>query len=370
MSGGAGRELEGVVAQHLAHVVGGQLGETLDVVGGLGHALDVGPVRTEHGAVDADVLGGVGGALLLFWLLNFLVDRFKESTAERVKPYAYVLPAALAIIVFLVYPAIRTIILSFANSTSTQWVGLKNYTDLLGQRDFRITLINTLLWIAIAPAFVVILGLLVATFANRLATTGERLSKTIIFLPMAISGVASAAIWRFVYEVRPKGTTQIGLQNAIWTALGFNPVAWLQESTGRLNSFFLMIILIWAQTGFAMVLLSAAIKGVPEETLEAARIDGANERQTFFRVVVPQIWGTVVTVFITVLIGVMKIFDVVYVMTGGNFNTNVVAVRFFQELITNGNAGRAAAIVVMLMIAIIPIMVYQVRQYRSQEASR
>ena len=131
-----------------------------------------------------------------------------------------------------------------------------------------------------------------------------------------------------------------------------------------------MIILIWGQAGFAMVLLSAAIKGVPEETLEAARIDGANERQIFFRVVVPQIWGTVVTVFITVLIGVMKIFDVVYVMTGGNFNTNVIAVRFINELITNGNAGRAAAIVVMLMIAVIPIMVYQVRNFRAQEAAR
>jgi alpha-glucoside transport system permease protein len=131
-----------------------------------------------------------------------------------------------------------------------------------------------------------------------------------------------------------------------------------------------MIILVWGQTGFAMVLLSAAIKGVPEDTLEAARIDGANERQTFFRVVVPQIWGTVITVFITVLIGVMKIFDVVYVMTGGNFNTNVIAVSFFNQLITNGDAGKAAAIVVMLMIAVIPVMIYQVRHFRAEEASR
>jgi alpha-glucoside transport system permease protein len=195
-------------------------------------------------------------------------------------------------------------------------------------------------------------------------------SKTLIFLPMAISGVAMAAIWRFVYEVRPEGTTQIGLQNAVWTGLGGNPVAWLQEDTFKLNTLFLMIILIWGQTGFAMVLLSAAIKGVPEDTLEAARIDGANERQAFFRVIVPQIWGTIVTVFITVLIGVMKIFDVVYVMTGGNFNTNVIAVRFFNELITNGDAGKAAAIVVMLMIAVIPVMIYQVRNFRAEEASR
>ncbi len=316
------------------------------------------------------VLAGVGGGLALFWVLNFLVDRLPRRTAERVKPYAYILPAYAAISLFLIYPAIRTIIVSFANAQSTAWVGLQNYTDLLSQGEFRDTLFNTLLWIIIAPTLVVVLGLLVAVLADRLSGRGEKLAKTLVFLPMAISGVASAAIWRFVYEVRPEGTPQIGLQNAIVTALGFDPVSWLQEDTAKLNTLLLMVILVWAQVGFAMVLLSAAIKGVPDETLEAARIDGANERQAFFRIVVPQIWGTVITVFITVLIGVMKIFDVVYVMTGGNFNTNVVAVRFFQELIINGNQGRASAIVVMLMLAIVPIMIYQVRHYRAEEAAR
>ena len=316
------------------------------------------------------IVSGVGGALVLFWVLNFIAERLPGSWEDRVKPYLYIAPALAAIGIFLVYPAIRTIILSFANATSTRWVGLRNYTDLLGQRDFQITLFNTLLWIAIVPALVVALGLGVAVLADKLQARGEKLTKTIIFLPMAISGVAAAAIWRFVYEVRPAGTTQIGLQNAIWTALGFDPVPWLQVDTFKLNTFLLMIILVWGQVGFGMVLLSAAIKGVPDETLEAARIDGANERQTFFRVVVPQIWGTIVTVFITVLIGVMKIFDVVYVTTGGNFNTNVIAVRFINELITNGNAGRAAAIVVMLMIAVVPIMIYQVRHFRAEEAAR
>jgi alpha-glucoside transport system permease protein len=145
---------------------------------------------------------------------------------------------------------------------------------------------------------------------------------------------------------------------------------WLQEDTFRLNSFLLMVILIWAQVGFSMVLLSAAVKGVPVETLEAARIDGANERQAFFKVVVPQIWPTVITVFITVTIGVMKVFDIVYVMTNGNFNTNVIAVDFYNQLFTNGNAGYASAIVVMLMLAVIPIMIYQVRHFRAQEAGR
>ena len=154
------------------------------------------------------------------------------------------------------------------------------------------------------------------------------------------------------------------------TAAGGEPVAWLQQDQWHLNSFLLMIILIWGQVGFAMVLLSAAVKSVPDETLEAARIDGANERQVFFRVIVPQIWATVITVFITVLIAVMKIFDVVYVMTNGNFNTNVLATEFFNQLFTNFNNGFAAAIVVLLMLAVIPVMVFQVRQFRLQEANR
>jgi alpha-glucoside transport system permease protein len=282
----------------------------------------------------------------------------------------FILPAVAAISLFLIYPAVRTVILSFANAQSTAWVGLENYTDLLGSNDFRLTLVNTLLWIAVVPAFTVAFGLGVAVLADRLRPQSEKLAKSIIFLPMAISGVGQATIWRFIYETRPEGEPQIGLQNAIVTALGFDPVAWLQLDTFKINSFLLMIILIWAQVGFAMVLLSAAVKGVPEETLEAARIDGANERHVFFRVIVPQIWATVITVFITVLIGVMKIFDVVYVMTNGNFNTDVIAVRFFNELFRNGDNGRAAAIVVMLMIAVLPVIVYQVRQFRQEEAAR
>jgi alpha-glucoside transport system permease protein len=316
------------------------------------------------------VVVGVGVALVLYWVLNLIAERLPGPWENRVKPYLYLLPAILVIGLFLIYPALQTIQYSFANATSTKYVGFKNYTTLLGQSDFQITLVNTLLWIAIAPAFVVALGLGVAVLADRLSARGEKTAKSIIFLPMAISGVAAAAIWRFIYEVRPEGEPQIGLQNAIVTKLGSDPIAWLQENTFKLNTFLLMIILIWMQVGFAMVLLSAAIKGVPDDTLEAARIDGANERQTFFRVVVPQIWGTIVTVFITVLIGVMKIFDIVYVMTHGSFDTNVVAVRFIDELITNGDAGKAAAIVVMLMIAVIPVMIYQVRHFRAEEAMR
>jgi alpha-glucoside transport system permease protein len=316
------------------------------------------------------IIGGVGAALLLYWALNKLVEVLPSKWEERLKPWVFIGPAVAAIGLFLVYPAIRTFILSFANARSTAWVGFENYSDLLGSEAFRQTLYNTLLWIAVVPAVTVALGLGVAVLADRLGPQSEKLSKSIIFLPMAISGVGQATIWRFIYEARPEGEPQIGLQNAVWTALGFDPVAWLQVDTLHFNSFLLMIILIWAQVGFSMVLLSAAVKGVPVDTLEAARIDGANERQIFFRVIVPQIWATVITVFITVLISVMKIFDVVYVMTNGNFNTDVIAVNFFNELFRNGNNGRASAIVVMLMIAVLPVIIYQVRHFRAEEAAR
>ncbi len=316
------------------------------------------------------IIGGVGGALILYYVLNKIAEFLPGPWEDRIKPYFYILPAIAAIALFLIYPAFQTIVYSFANRDSTAWVGLANYSELLQSPGFRQTLLNTLLWIAIVPAATVALGLGIAVLADRLKPRGEKVVKTLIFMPMAISMVGASTIWRFIYEARPAGQPQIGLQNAIVTAAGFDPIVWLQQETLRLNSFWLMIILIWAQVGFSMVLLSAAVKGVPTDTLEAARIDGANERQTFFRVVVPQIWPTVVTVFITVTIGVMKVFDIVYVMTNGNFNTNVIALDFYNQLFTNGNAGYAAAIVVMLMIAVLPIMVYQVRQFRAQEAAR
>ena len=248
-------------------------------------------------------------------------------------------------------------------------MGLENYTELLSSKPFQQTLFNTLLWILIVPAVTVVVGLMVAVLADRLKPGAEKLSKTLIFLPMAIAMVSAATIWGFIYDAAPAGQPQIGLLNAIWTSFGGDPIAWLQQSNFHLNSILLMVVLLWAQVGFAMVLLSAAVKGVPADTLEAARIDGATERQTFFQVVVPQIKGTIITVFVTVTIAVMKIFDIVYVMTNGNFNTNVLGNEFYNQLNTNFNNGAAAAIVVMLMIAVIPVMIYQVRHFRAEEAA-
>jgi alpha-glucoside transport system permease protein len=215
-----------------------------------------------------------------------------------------------------------------------------------------------------------VLGLLIASLADRLRPRGEKAAKTLIFLPLAIGAVSAGAIWRFVYATNPPTQNQVGLLNGIVTGLGGEPVTWLQISDFRFNSLLLMVMLLWMQAGFAMVLLSAAIKGVPTETLEAARLDGAGEGAIFFRIVIPQIRTTLITVFITVLIGVLKTFDIVYVMTNGNFNTNVIAVDFFNQLFTNNNAGYAAAIVVMLLIIMIPVLVFQIRQFRAEEAAR
>lgn len=316
------------------------------------------------------VVAGVGGAMVLYWALNKVVERLPGKTEERVKPWVFIGPAVILVALILVYPAMRTILLSFANSGSTAYVGFANYTKLLANGEFQQVLINTLLWMIIVPTVAVAVGLAIAVLSDRMTPRGEKLSKTLIFMPMAISLVGASAVWRLIYDVQPTGQEQTGLLNALVTGFGAAPQAWIQFSQAHLNSLLLMVILIWLQTGFAMVLLSAAIKGVPEDTIEAGRIDGASEVTIFFRIVVPQIWPTVITVFVTVLLTTMKVFDIVNVMTGGNYNTDVIANRFYSELFTNGNAGNAGAIVVILMIAIIPFMVYQVRQFRKQEAER
>ena len=314
------------------------------------------------------IVAGVGGAVALFWALNALVERLSPTWEQRLKPYVFIGPAMVAVTIFLVYPAVRTILVSFYGPRSEEFVGVDNYVTLATDPSLRGALINNVLWILVVPTISVIIGLLVAVLADRLKPRWENISKSIIFLPMAISFVGASTIWLFVYAWRPGGTAQIGLLNAIWTALGGQPQSWLQISTARFNSFLLMVILIWLQAGFAMVLLSAAIKNVPDETIEAARIDGAREVQIFWRVVVPQIASTIVVVLTTIVILVLKVFDIVYVMTGGNFNTDVVANRFVTELFNFREFGRAATIVVVLMIATIPIMIFNIRQFRAQES--
>jgi alpha-glucoside transport system permease protein len=316
------------------------------------------------------VIAGVGAALVLYWILNKLAELLPGRWEDRLKPYLYILPAIAAIALYIIYPAVQTVIYSFANAESTSFVGFRNYQDLFKSHDFRDTLIVTLVWLIVAPLAAVCLGLLVASLVDRLGSSAEKTAKTVVFFPMAISAVGAATVWRFIYAFAPPGQPQVGLQNGIVTSFGHDPVAWLEQRTAFLNTFLLIIMFLWLQVGFSMVLLSSAIKGVPVDTIEAARMDGATDLQSFRRIVFPQIMPTVVTVYITVLIGVLKLFDIVYAMTNGSFNTNVLATQFYNELATNFNSGHAAAIVVILVILVVPVMWFQVRQFRIQEANR
>ncbi|WP_022923300.1 ABC transporter permease subunit [Serinicoccus marinus] len=317
---------------------------------------------------------GVGGAAVLFWFLNMAIEALPRRLEHGVMPYAFLLPGFSLIGLMLLFPTLQTIHYSFANRTSTAYVDpiWANFASLFRSSDFWSAMFNNLLWIAIVPAITVALGVVVAVLADKLSAGSEKWSKSFIFMPMAISFVAASAIWlTTVYGYNPPGSPQTAALNAIWVNwFGGEPQSWLDIDTARLNSLLLMVILIWLQTGFAMVLLSSAIKGVPEDTIEAARIDGASEWQIFWQVVIPQIWGTIVTVFITVLILVMKVFDIVYVLTNGRNETDVIANMFFREMFTNRDAGRATALIVVLLVAIIPILIYQVRDFRKQEAMR
>ncbi len=316
------------------------------------------------------LIAGVGGAYLFFYLLNVAVEGLPERLSLRAMPYAYLLPGFGFIAVMLLYPTIQTINYSFANEDSTEYVGFANYRAIFGNSEFWISITNNLLWLLVVPALVVAFGVIVAVLTDKLSPQGEKFAKSLIFLPMAISMVAASAIWSVVYQYNASGA-QVGPLNAIWTALGGDPVAWLDVSTARFNSFMLMVILVWLQVGFAMILLSSAIKGVPEDTIEAARIDGATEWQIFWKVVIPQIKGTIITVFVTQVILVLKVFDIVYVIKGyGRDKTNVIANLFFEELFANDRAGTASAIVVVLLIAITPVLIYQVKLFRDEEAAR
>jgi alpha-glucoside transport system permease protein len=303
------------------------------------------------------IIVGVGGAALFFYALNMFVEGLPGKASETVIPYAFLLPGLGLIALMLVYPSVQTINYSFANSDSTAYVGFENFVAIFKEPDFRESIFNNVLWLLIVPAVTVAIGVIVAVLSDKLSETGEKVAKAIIFLPMAISFVGASAIWSLVYFYNNPGQTQIGLLNAIWTGLGGDPQTWLQASGFRLNSILMMVILIWLQVGFAMILLSSAIKGVPEDTLEAARIDGATELQIFGQVIIPQIKGTIITVFITVVILVLKVFDIVYVLTNGRDKTNVIANLFFNELFANDQA-------------VLPILVYQVRHFREEEMNR
>ncbi len=310
------------------------------------------------------IIWGVGGVAILFVMSNWIVERLNPRWRTALQPFVFVGPALAILTWYLFLPTLRTLYLSFFNASSSTYVGLRNYifafTNAAMLESFR----NNLLWLVFGTSLSVIFGLLIAVLADR--SRFERFAKSLIFLPMAISFVGAGVIWRFIYYYKPPGEEQIGLFNAFITYLGGQPQAWL--TIRPWNTFFLIIILVWLQTGYAMVLLSAALKGVPEELLEAARIDGASEIQAFFRIIIPYIQGTIVTVGTTILIATLKIFDIVFVMTNGLFGTEVMASQQYKQMFKFQDFGRGSAVAIVLLIAVAPVMIYNLRQFRERQA--
>jgi alpha-glucoside transport system permease protein len=315
------------------------------------------------------IVVGVGGVFLLYWAMNRLVDYLPDSIRGGVRPYVFVGPALVILAVFLVYPVINTIIISFGDRQGEGWVGLDNYEFVFTDESMLRSIRNTAGWIIIVPAVAVSVGLAFATLADRLRR-GEQVAKSLIFMPMAISFVGAAVTWRLIYGFRPEGFgTNIGLLNGIKSGLGQSPTPWLQEKPW--NNLLLMVIMIWIQTGFAMVVLSAAIKSIPDEIIEAARIDGASEWQVFRRIIVPSIAPTIAVVTTYMVINAMKVFDIVFVIGNAETNeTEVIAERMIDWFFLSNHDGRGAAIAVILFLAVIPVMVWNVRQFREQEAAR
>ena len=313
------------------------------------------------------VAWGVGGVALLYVSMNFFIERLPAGISGKVLPFLFVGPALFLLTWFLVLPTIRTFWISLFNSNSTQFVGLDNYVKVFTDPAFLTVFRNNALWMVVGTTGVVVAGLLIAVLADR--SKWESGAKAMIFMPMAISFVGAGIIWNFMYEVRDADQPQIGVVNAIVVALGGDPQAWT-SLVQPWNNFFLIFIMIWLQVGFAMVLFSAAIKGIPAELTEAARVDGATDRQVFFNITIPQIRGTIVTVITTTVILTLKVFDIVIVMTGGQFGTSVVAYEFYRQYFTSRSFGIGSALAIVLLLAVIPVMVYNLRRFRGQEGFR
>lgn len=332
----------------------------------------LGPTYSKLGQALVALVLGVGGIWALFYAANVIIEALPTKATSLLRPYVFVLPAVIVVGVYLIYPTAGTVVESF--TTVPEGAGpFSNYTEAFTNEEVLLALRNNLVWLLIAPAVSVVIGLAFAALVDRIRN--EALAKSFVFMPLAMSFVGASVIWKFVYAWKPPGQPQIGILNAFWVwAGGFlvdmgllkvvEPVAWLQLIPW--TTLALIAIMVWLQVGFAMVILSAAIKGVPPELIEAARIDGATELQTFFRITVPSIRGSILTVYTAIAIAVLKVFDIIFVTTGGNLDTSVVAVRMYQEMFRFRNFGQATTMAVILLVAVVPIMVVNIRNLRRQ----
>lgn len=315
------------------------------------------------------VVFGVPAVLIGYIYSTELVLRFApEGRAGRIRPWLWLLPALMFVGVFLIYPTIGTVIRSFQDKAGTAFAGLANYAWFFGNPEALISLRNNVLWVVLLTAFTVGLGLLIALLVDRVRY--ESAAKSVIFVPLAISMVAAGVIWKFMYAYKSPGLPQVATVNGVLQFFGIDSVPWIILDTAAINTIALIVVMTWMWTGFAMVILSAALKGISPELLEAARVDGATELQVFKGIVFPLLLPTIAVVSTTVIITALKTFDIVYVMTGGQYDTNVIAHLMYQEMFSFGDFGRASALAVILLIAIVPIMFFNISRFRAQEAIR
>lgn len=312
----------------------------------------------------------VGVPLLLAGYIvagEWLLGRLPLRRRARVRPWVWIGPAIAFVLVYLIYPSLATIWVSLHDARGERFVGLENYIQIAGLQDLHIAVRNNVLWVVVFSGVVLAFGVAFAVLADRVRYEG--LAKTLIFLPMAISFTAASVIWKFVFDYQPPEVTQTGLLNAIVTALTpIAPQAWLISPPW--NNLALIVVGVWVWTGFAMVIISAALKGIPAELLEAARVDGARELTVFRRIILPLLGPTIAVVGTTLVIFALKSFDIVYVMTSGNYETEVIANLMYEQLFSVRHYGRASAIAVVLLLAIIPVLVINLRRFRFQEAVR
>ena len=311
------------------------------------------------------MLEAIGLFIAVIGVILFVANRFSGRKGDRAVALAFLLPTVVLIAVGLVYPGLKTIYQSFYNAAGDAYVGLDNYKTIFTDADQINVLRNTVLWVVITPFVATAVGLLYAILVDKARM--EAVAKALIFLPMAISFVGASIIWKFVYEFRPDqpGIEQIGLVNQIVVWLGGSPKQFLIDSPW--NTIFLVIVMIWIQAGFAMTVLSAAIKAIPEDIIEAARLDGVRAIGMFRYVTVPSIRPALIVVLTTIAMGTLKVFDIVRTMTGGQFETSVVANEFYSQSFRSGNQGLGAALATLLFVLVIPIVVYNIRQLRATE---
>jgi alpha-glucoside transport system permease protein len=307
----------------------------------------------------------IGLFVAVVGVLLAVASRFSGRRGDRVVAAVFLLPTVALISIGLLYPGLKTIYQSFYNAAGNAYIGFDNYSKIFGDPDQRTVLRNTILWVLITPFVATAIGLLYAILVDKARV--EALAKALIFLPMAISFVGASIIWKFVYDFRPDqpGIKQTGLLNEIIVKLGGSPHQFLIDSPW--NNVFLILVMIWIQAGFAMTVLSASIKAIPEDIVEAARLDGVRAWAMFRYVTVPSIRPALIVVLTTIGIGTLKVFDIVRTMTGGNFDTSVVANEFYSQSFRSNDQGLGAALAVLLFVLVVPIVAYNIRQLRSSE---